>query len=275
VTRRFQQVDVFTDEIGLGNPVAVVVDGEHLSDHEMSRFAAWTNLSETTFLLPPTDAGADYRVRIFTPTEELPFAGHPTIGSCHAWLHAGGAPRSDSAIVQQCGVGLVRIERLDGRLAFATPPLIRSGPVDAPDLAAATIALGIDAADIVASSWVDNGPRWVGVRVSSPELLRSLRPNLEGVGFNIGAVALTGTADPAIEVRAFFFAGSTREDPVTGSLNGSLAQWMLGSGLLTAPYVASQGTALGRNGRVHVSEARGEIWIGGDAVTVIEGHVDL
>jgi len=277
--RRFKQVDVFTDRLGVGNPVAVVLDAEGLSDDQMTAFAAWTNLSETTFVLPPTDAEADYLVRIFTPTEELPFAGHPTIGTCHAWLEAGGVPKVDGRIVQQCGAGLVTLRHRAGRLAFATPPRYKSGPVEAEVLEQVFSDLGLDPAHVVATEWCDNGPGWVGVLVDSVDTLRSLTPTWSQVEVKAGVAALTpatNPTEPALEVRAFFAAGGSREDPVTGSLNGSLAQWLLANGTLQAPYVASQGTSMGRDGRVHIDEdADGSIWVGGAAVTGIDGTVEL
>lgn len=275
MARRFQQVDVFTDRLGYGNPLAVVLDADGLSEHAMARFAAWTNLSETTFVFPPTDPAADYLVRIFTPTQELPFAGHPTIGTCHAWLRAGGQPRSGGHIVQQCGVGLVTLRPIDGRLAFATPPLSRSGPVAPADLQDVMIALGVGESDVIDNAWIDNGPGWIGVRLDSVERLRALSPDLSGTEHKIGAVALTGSDDPAIEVRAFFYAGATREDPVTGSVNGSIAQWLIGDGTVSAPYTSSQGTSMGRDGRIYVHQDQDGIWIGGDAVTGIEGEVGV
>lgn len=273
--RRFRQVDVFTDKLGYGNPVAVVFDAEGLSDADMAIFARWTNLSETTFVLAPSEPAADYHVRIFTPTQELPFAGHPTIGTCHAWLGAGGVPLVDGEVTQQCGVGLVKLKRSGQRLRFATPPLIRSGAVAAGDLDQAVNAMGIDREHIIDSAWVDNGPGWLGVRLDHVDRLRGIAPDMGTVDFKIGAVALTGAEDPAIEVRAFFSAGGTREDPVTGSLNGSVAQWLLGNGTLTAPYTSSQGTSIGRDGRVYIDQDDEGIWIGGDAVTSIEGQVEL
>ena len=279
MTRAFKQVDVFTNSLGSGNPVAVVLDGHGLTNDDMTRFASWTNLSETTFVLPPTEPGADYHVRIFTPTMELPFAGHPTIGTCHAWLEAGGQPAAADRIVQQCGVGLVTLRRVDGRLAFETPPCRRSGPVD-DDLAASMLTdLGLAANQVLDMTWADNGPGWIGILVDSVETLRSLEPTWNRLDINPGVAARTGAEDPmapALEVRAFFYGGGTREDPVTGSLNGSLAQWLLGNGTLTAPYIASQGVSMGRNGRVYVSETTdGGIWIGGDAMTGIDGTVVL
>ncbi len=288
--RPFKQVDVFTAVPYKGNPVAVVFDADDLSDEEMQQFAHWTNLSETTFLLKPTDPDADYRVRIFTPGSELPFAGHPTIGTCHAWLEAGGVPTNEGTVVQECGVGLVRLRRSDNRLAFAAPDLIRGGPAGEDDIAKVCLILQIDRADVLDAQWCDNGPGWIAVRLASAEAVLALEPDFSavesydvgvvgpnpiGVIGKVGALASTG-GEPAIEVRAFFRAGGQpAEDPVTGSLNAALAQWLLADGTLSAPYVAAQGTALGRAGRVFVDQADGEIWVGGDAVTCVDGHVDI
>ena len=288
----------------MGNPLAVVVDAEGLTTDQMQRFASWTNLSETTFLLPPTSeraagaedaddaddaAGADYadyRVRIFTPDRELPFAGHPTIGSCQAWLDHGGVPRRRGVIVQECGAGLVTIRSSGGRLAFAAPPMVRSGPVSADDLAAACATLGIDPDSarkpVVDSNWVDNGPPWMAVLLRSAEEVLSLRPDTANPhGLFIGVVgphtpgAAPDNAD--YEVRALFpLRGRLVEDPVTGSLNASLGQWLTAAGHATAPYTASQGAALGRDGRIHIErDADGTIWVGGDTVTCIRGTVDI
>ena len=283
--RAFKQVDVFTAMPYRGNPVAVVLDASGLSDEDMQQFAHWTNLSETTFLLPPDDDAADYKVRIFTPGSELPFAGHPTIGSCHAWLEAGGTPQSDSTIVQECGVGLVTLRRSEGRLAFAAPPLIKSGPVDEVDIERVCQVLRVDRSAIVDAQWADNGPGWIAVKLASAQAVLAIEPDFGAVdSYDIGVVGPNPVGvvgehpggEVAIEVRAFFRAGGqAAEDPVTGSLNAALAQWLLGTGDLTAPYIASQGAALGRAGRVHVDEAGGEIWIGGDAVTCIDGQVAL
>jgi PhzF family phenazine biosynthesis protein len=275
VTRPFRQVDVFTTQAYRGNPVAVVHDAAGLDDATMARFANWTNLSETTFVLPPTNAKADYRVRIFTPVEELPFAGHPTLGTCHAWLEAGGKPRGD-VIVQECAAGLIAIRRDGDRLAFAAPPLIRTGPPDADLVQRAADALKIDRASIVDAEWVDNGPGWVGVLLQDAQAVLDLRPGF--VDFGLGVVGLYPPASPAaIEVRAFFPKdGSTVEDPVTGSLNASIAPWLIRTGRLTPPWIASQGTALGRMGRVHISQdGGGQIWVGGGTVTCIAGEVEL
>jgi PhzF family phenazine biosynthesis protein len=274
--RQFRQVDVFTDVPYQGNPVAVVLDGDGLSADEMQRFANWTNLSETTFLLPPTTPEADYRVRIFTPVLELPFAGHPTLGTCHAWHSSGAEPQRIDTTVQECAAGLIRIRTSGERLAFAAPPLVRSGPVDEAFVDRIVSALRLDRADILAAEWVDNGPGWVAVLLDSAEAVLAVKP--EPIDFDLGVVGLHPPGSPhAIEVRAFFPKdGATVEDPVTGSLNASLAQWLLGSGRLSAPYVAAQGTALGRAGRVHISrDDDGTIWVGGGTVTCISGDVEL
>lgn len=274
----FQQVDVFTAVAFKGNPLAVVVGGDRLTDRQMATIANWTNLSETTFLLTPTDPSADYRVRIFTPERELPFAGHPTLGSCHVWLATGSSPRRDH-IVQECGAGLVRIKRDGKRLAFAAPPLRRSGDV-APDvLARLAQALRIDSAAIKASQWVDNGPGWVAVMLSTRSEVLALRPDYPALdGQALGVVApwdadRDGT-DAHFEVRAFI-ATRAAEDPVTGSLNAGLGQWLIPAGLAPNGYIASQGTALGRAGRVHVARVGDDIWIGGDTVTCIEGKINV
>jgi PhzF family phenazine biosynthesis protein len=241
VQRPFRQVDVFTTEPYRGNPVAVVLDGSGLSTEQMRRFANWTNLSETTFVLPPTVDGADYRVRIFTPTLELPFAGHPTIGTCHAWLATDGAAHPRDLVVQECTAGLIQIRRSGERLAFAAPPLVRSGPVDEALVERIAAVLGIERTGIRAAEWVDNGPGWVAVLLADAGAVLALRPGPVG-DLDIGVVGPHPDGSPeAIEVRAFFPKdGATVEDPVTGSLNASLAQWLLGTGQLTAPYVASQ-----------------------------------
>ncbi len=275
--RRFSQLDVFTDRPYFGNPLAVVVDGDGLSDDEMRRFANWTNLSETTFLLPPTDPAADYRVRIFTPGTELPFAGHPTLGSCHAWLAHGGVPRRADRVVQECGVGLVEIEvGPDGELAFAAPPLLRGGSLDAADLAAAVDALGIEPGAVVDSAWVDNGPGWMAILLGSADEVLAIRPKPTDLKIGVVGPHPAG-ARHAYEVRAFFSEnGATFEDPVTGSLNASVAQWLIGSGRFAAPYLASQGAALGRAGEVAIScDVSGAVWVGGAVVTCIAGRVRL
>ena len=274
--RPFCQVDVFTTTPYRGNPVAVVVDGEGLTTDEMQRFAHWTNLSETTFVLAPSVTGADYQVRIFTPVSELPFAGHPTLGTCHAWLSASGNARRAGVIVQQCAAGLVPVRQTADGLAFAAPPLLRSGPVEEPLVEHVASVLGIDRAEILDAEWADNGPGWVAVLLASADAVLALRPGF--VDLEVGVVGPHPPGSPqAFEVRAFFPKdGATVEDPVTGSLNASLAPWLLRTGRASAPYVASQGTALGRSGRVHVSRGPdGTIWVGGGTVTCVTGQVEL
>ena len=288
--RPFQQVDVFTATPYLGNPLAVVLDGEGLSTEEMQRFTNWANLSEATFVLPPTPeghaAGADYRVRIFCPGRELPFAGHPTLGTCHAWLQAGGQPRATGRIVQECGVGLVTLRRDGEQLAFAAPPLVKNGPLAEDDVQLIARGLGVARDDIVAHAWCDNGPNWRGVMLRSAEQVLGLRPDgavLAGLDVGVvgprGKVGVVGASDAegiAFEVRAFFPGNNgLAEDPVTGSLNAALAQWLIGAGLAPSRYVASQGTALGRAGRVHVQQDGPQIWVGGHSVTCVRGEVRL
>jgi PhzF family phenazine biosynthesis protein len=276
VRRRFAQVDVFTDVPYLGNPVAVVLDGEGLDDRQMQSLAAWTNLSETTFVGPPTVDDADYAVRIFTPVRELPFAGHPTLGTCHAWLAAGGSSKQADVIVQECPAGLIPIRRIDGRLAFAAPPLLRSGPVDESLIADIAAALGIARGDVIDAQWVDNGPGWVAVLLSDADAVLAVRPSF--IDQDVGVVGPYPDGSPeAIEVRAFFPKdGAMAEDPVTGSLNASLAEWLQRTDRVAPTYVASQGTALGRAGRVHIArDDDGTIWVGGGTITCISGEVDL
>jgi PhzF family phenazine biosynthesis protein len=276
VARRFHQVDVFTTTPYRGNPVAVVLDGEGLTTGEMQTFARWTNLSETTFVLPPTVPDADYQVRIFTPVSELPFAGHPTLGTCHAWLAANGNAKRKDVIVQQCAAGLVRVRRTADGLAFAAPPLLRSGPVAEPIVEHIASVLGIGRAEVVDAQWADNGPGWVAVLLASADAVLALRPGL--VDLDLGVVGPYPPGSPqAFEVRAFFPQdGVTVEDPVTGSLNASLAQWLLETGRASAPYVASQGTVLGRLGRAHISrDPDGTIWVAGGTVTCVDGRVEL
>lgn len=277
-TRRFLQLDVFASGPLSGNPLAVVVDGDGLADATMARFANWTNLSETTFLLPPTDSAADYRVRIFTTTTELPFAGHPTLGSCHAWLAAGGRPRG-RYVVQQCTAGLVRVrQQSDGGLAFAAPPLKRKGPVDEAQLARVANWLRVPREHIVDHQWADNGPGWCAVMLASAEAVIALKPDFANMGHaNLGVVGpYPPGGEAAFEVRAFFPSPTgTQEDPVTGSLNAALAQWLIGSGRAGDRYVASQGTALGRRGRVRVERDGDDVWIGGDSTILVDGTVTL
>ena len=275
--RRFHQLDVFTAVPLKGNPLAVVHAAQGLPDDTLAAFARWTNLSETTFLLPPTDPAADYRVRIFTPGGELPFAGHPTLGSCHAWLAAGGVPREADLVVQECGVGLVRIRRSGGRLAFAAPPLRRSGPLDASLVQRIAAALGVARRDVLHHHWVDNGPGWCAVMLHSAAQVLACRPDAVLLGdIRLGVVGKQPAGhDAMFEVRAFVPSLGVGEDPVTGSLNASLAQWLIGAGLAPPIYTAVQGTALGRDGRVYVEQVNDTVWVGGDVAGCIEGTVRL
>ena len=306
-TRPFKQIDVFTATPYLGNPLAVVLDGEGLDDEALQRFARWTNLSETTFVLPPTEAGraagADYRVRIFTPGGELPFAGHPTLGTCHAWLEAAGTPRHEDVIVQECGVGLVRIRRRGQQLAFAAPILRRDEP-DGDLLAAAVQALGLQMRQVRAAQLLDNGPVWLGLLLDSPDTVLALEPDharLKDLGHKVGVASVNRSPDaiqliarssreakafaghdapsstePDLVVRAFAAPIGVNEDPVTGSLNASLAQWLIADGHLPPAYLAGQGECLGRLGRVHIErDAEGQVWVGGESVTCVAGTVTL
>jgi len=273
--RQFRQVDVFTTTPYLGNPLAVVLGAEGLSTGQMRQFANWTNLSETTFVLAPENDKADYRVRIFTPSLELPFAGHPTLGSCHAWLEAGGHPRQSGVVVQECEAGLVTIRHDDEGLRFAAPPLLRSGPVDESLAKHIAYILGIRRDEIVDLQWADNGPGWIAVLLESAEKVLALRPGLTDLDLGVAGPYPPGSP-AAFEVRAFTpKLGMTDEDPVTGSLNASLAQWLLATGRAQAPYVVWQGAVLGRQGQVRISaDADGTVWVGGGVVTCISGTVE-
>ena len=284
--RPFRQVDVFTDIPYRGNPLAVVLDGTGLSDAQMQHFARWTHLSETTFLLPPESDAGDYRVRIFTPGGELPFAGHPTLGSCHAWLEAGGKPRSREFIVQECKIGPVRIRREGSRLAFAAPPLQRSAPAPAL-LAQVAQALQLKASQVIAAQTLDNGPVWLGLLLDSPRTVLALSPDhlqLKQLDCKVGVAAVypePSPSGPHLEVRAFAAPIGIAEDPVTGSLNASLAQWLIADGHLPARYLAAQGACLERAGRIYIgcepsgAKRPGQVWVGGDSVTCISGSVRL
>lgn len=276
----FRQVDVFSAEPWLGNPLAVVHDADGLSEEQMARFARWTNLSETTFLCAPTDTRADYRVRIWTTTGELPFAGHPTIGSAHAWLEAGGVPRGD-VVVQECGAGLVDVRR-SPRLGFAAPALRRSGPVEAEMRARVLTGLAVDEAAVHEMAWIDNGPGWIGVDLGSAEAVLDVVPDI--TAFADLKVTVLGRWDAAhaadlgadVEVRAFYADGREfGEDPVTGSANAGLGQWLIGTGALPPSYTARQGSVIGREGRVRIEADADQVWVSGDAVTRIVGEVDL
>ena len=285
VERRFSQLDVFTTVPLRGNPLAVVHDAAGLSDHQMADIARWTNLSETSFLLPPDDVQADYKLRIYTPGGELPFAGHPTLGSCHAWLAAGGVPRDAGTVVQQCGVGLVRV-RHDGdaahgaghaRLAFAAPALRRSGPVEATLRAQVVAALGLPDTALRQLEWIDNGPGWMAALLPDAATVLALQPDFAAMaGLTLGVIgAYPAGSECQFEVRAFVPGLGVREDPVTGSLNAGLAQWLIGAGLAPDHYVAAQGAALGRAGRVFVDREGADIWIGGAVCAVVSGTIKL
>jgi len=280
MNRGFRQVDVFGEEPCTGNPVAVVLDAEGLDDETLRRFSVWSNLSECTFVLPPTIAGADYRVRIFSLSRELPFAGHPTLGTARAWLDAGGRPATPGRVMQECAAGLIPI-RIDGDLlAFSGPPRVRSGAVDAATLAAVSAILGVSEDQVVDAEWLDNGPGWVGVLLENADTVLGLRPDASRHPgrWDIGVVGEhPAGADTRFEVRAFFTDGTEplREDPVTGSLNAAAAEWLLATGRATAPYLAAQGTAMGRRGRVHITSEGDTIWVGGRADVVLSGTADL
>lgn len=275
--RRFHQLDVFTATALLGNPLAVVHDADGLDDAAMAAFARWTNLSETTFLLPPVHPGADYRVRIFTPGGELPFAGHPTLGSCRAWLDAGGRPRQDDVVVQECEVGLVRVRRDGDRLAFAAPPLRRTGPLEPALVERIARGLGVQASAVINHQWVDNGPGWCAVMLSTAAEVLALRPDFSIIpDLKLGVVGpQPAGSDTLFEVRGFVPSIGVPEDPVTGSLNAGLAQWMTSAGLAPSRYVVAQGTALGRAGRIFIDRTDHDVWIGGHVVTVVAGTVTL
>ncbi|PWD51052.1 phenazine biosynthesis protein PhzF [Serinibacter arcticus] len=286
MSRPFRQVDVFGSGPFTGNPLAVVLDADGLTTEEMQRISAWTNLSECTFVLPPTTEGADYRVRIFSLTTELPFAGHPTLGTARAWLEAGGVPHESGRIVQECGIGLVTVRDGGDHLAFAAPPLLRSGPVSPEHLVDVAAVLGVAVDEVVEARWIDNGPGWVGVLLRDAAAVLALEPDgaRRPGGWAIGVVGAHGAgaadgdaagSDAAIEVRAFFTdgLGPLIEDPVTGSLNASVAQWLLETGRLEAPYTAAQGTRVGRRGRVRVTRDAGGVWIGGASVVAISGEI--
>ncbi|WP_423920569.1 PhzF family phenazine biosynthesis protein [Frigoribacterium sp. 2-23] len=284
-SRDFAQVDVFSAVPYLGNPVAVVLDADGLSDDDMAAFARWTNLSETTFVLPPT-GDADYRLRIFTPGGELPFAGHPTLGSAHAWLEAGGTPRAavgtststHATIVQECLAGLVELRVADGGLAFQAPPTRRSGPVDESDLARVSAALGVERGDIVAHQWVDNGPGWLAVELGSAAAVTALEPHLTEVDdLMIGVLgAHPDGSGFAYEVRGFCPAIGVREDPVTGSLNAAIAQWLRREDRAPESYRNTQGRRVGRDGVISITTGSdGSTWVGGVSTTCIRGVVAI
>jgi PhzF family phenazine biosynthesis protein len=266
--RRFAQVDVFGAVPLYGNPVAVVLDGEGLSDAEMAAIARWTNLSETTFVLPPTDRGADYRVRILTPSSELDFAGHPTLGTCHAWLEAGGAPSASDVVVQQSAAGLVRVRR-GVRLAFAAPPSTRAAPA-AETIAAVADALAIQPGSVLRSSVLDNGTDWLAIELAGRDEVLAIEPDHLALR-SLPKVGVVAADDEGLVARAFAASAGVPEDPVTGSLQASVAQWLMDEGRVPSSYIASQGTCIGRDGQVHVGRDGDGVWIGGATVSVIEG----
>lgn len=277
---RFSQVDVFTDTLTLGNPVAVVHDAGGLDESTMQAFARWTNLSETTFLLPATQAGADYRLRVFTPGGELPFAGHPTLGSARAWLAAGGVPANPGTVVQECAVGLVPIrldEAVPGRAAFAAPPLRRSGPVDDATRERLTRAVGVPADRVQAAQWVDNGPGWAALLLATAQDVLDARADRDLIGAQaVGLVAPHPAGGPAdVEVRAFHPGVGVQEDPVTGSLAAGLGQWLTSAGLLPDRFTIRQGTVLGRRGLIRIARDGEQVWVGGDTVLGVQGTVAL
>ncbi|MFJ5695440.1 PhzF family phenazine biosynthesis protein [Arthrobacter sp. NPDC093125] len=273
----FTQVDVFAPGPKPGNPVAVVHDADALSTEQMQSFANWTNLSETTFLLKPTDPGADYRLRIFTPRAELPFAGHPTLGSAHAWLENAGRPHNEGQLVQECGAGLVSIRQHGPDLAFAAPPLRRSGPVEQAVLDQALSGLGIGPEQVLGSNWVDNGPGWLGIRMASAQEVLALKPDFAAMGdLLVGVIGPFGGDGPAdFEVRAFAPGVDVPEDPVTGSVNAGLAQWLFAQGQVDGSYTVRQGTVLGRGGQLNIAREGDIIWVGGASRTVIRGRVSF
>jgi len=276
-SRPFAQVDVFSPVPLFGNPVAVVLDGEGLASDDMQAFARWTNLSETTFVLAPTAPEADYRLRIFTPGGELPFAGHPTLGSCHAWLHSGQTPLNRRDVVQECGIGLVHL-RVEGEsIAFDAPHLRRSGEATEEESEQAITSLGVDRKQVLGVRWVDNGPGWLGVLLDSADTVLGLKPDFGAMGDAKIGVAGRHNSDGAAdwEVRAFVPSLGIPEDPVTGSLNAGLARWFLDEDIVHGPYTVRQGTALGRDGRITVRPEGERIWVGGPSTTVITGNVTL
>ncbi|MBX9410573.1 PhzF family phenazine biosynthesis protein [Pseudomonas baetica] len=275
----FKQVDVFSQIALKGNPLAVVFGADALSDQCMAAFASWTNLSETTFILEPQDPRADYRVRIFTTLSELPFAGHPTLGTCHAWLEAGGVPKGND-IIQECGVGLVRIRREGAELAFLAPPLLRSGPVEAEVMTRVQRGLGLSGDAIVRAQWVDNGAGWLAVMLKDRQQVLTLQPDhSQMLGLAVGVIAPWNPErdgdEAQFEVRAFISGDGMPEDPATGSLNAGIAQWLLDEGMAPDAYTVSQGLSMGRAGRIRISRLGDEIWVGGSVVTCIAGQLTL
>ncbi|WP_151483285.1 PhzF family phenazine biosynthesis protein [Streptomyces albicerus] len=271
--RSFAQVDVFTEVPYLGNPVAVVLDGAGMTDRDMARLAQWTNLSETTFVVPPASDEADYGLRIFTPGGEIPFAGHPTLGSAHAWLEAGGTPKKPGELTQECGLGLVQVRLASDGLGFRAPALRRSGPLDDAHLDRIARGLRIARTRIVGHQWVDNGPGWAAVQLASAEEVLALEPDEQHMReLTLGVIGAHPEGSPVqFEVRAFALPQGVREDPVTGSLTAGLAQWLIGQGMAPRGFRVGQGTRLGRQGVLTVEAEGQDIWVGGASVTCVRG----
>ena len=280
MNKPYKTVDVFTQEAFSGNPLAVIFNADDLSTEDMQHITQWMNLSETVFLQKPVHPEADYKVRIFTLTQELPFAGHPTLGSCHAWLENGGESKSNDYIMQECGAGLIKIKRDQKNLAFGAPPMIRSGVVSEDDLSMASRILGIKKNEIKASNWIDNGPGWMGILLHSAEQVLNLEPKSNPEDhFDIGVIGMYPEGSECqLELRALFNNqnGSLVEDPVTGSLNASTAQWLMSTGHAADSYIASQGTCMQRKGRVYLSkDSMGVVWVGGHSTTRVNGKINL
>jgi PhzF family phenazine biosynthesis protein len=277
-SRVFTQVDVFSATPYLGNPVAVVLDGTDVTDQEMQRLARWTNLSETTFVLPPTAPEADYRLRIFTPRGELPFAGHPTLGAARAWLDNGGKPQHTERIVQECAAGLIAVRCSEGALSFAAPPLVRQGPLDEEFVDQIVLAFGIERGRVLSHQWVDNGPGWAVLRLPTAEEVLALEPDLALIPTAmVGAVgAYPAGSEHAFELRTFAPRVGVPEDPVCGSMNASVGQWLTATGAAPFTYRVSQGARVGRAGTVEITaEADGTVWVGGASISRIRGTITL
>ncbi|MDF1489039.1 PhzF family phenazine biosynthesis protein [Tessaracoccus caeni] len=273
LSRRYAQVDVFSPTPYLGNPVAVILDAEGLDTEYMQRIARWTNLSETTFVLPPTTSEADYRLRIFTPKGELPFAGHPTLGSARAWLHHGGLPHTEGRIVQECAAGLITLRHDDDLLSFAAPPLLRTGPLDDAHLARIVAAYGTNADQVIGHQWVDNGPGWAVIQLATADEVLALQPDLSQIpDAMVGAIgAYPEGSRHAFELRSFAPGVDVPEDPVCGSMNASVAQWLTSTGQAPAHYTVSQGTCLGRAGEITITVDGDAVWVGGATTVCFSG----
>ena len=267
----FFEIDVFATGAFTGNPLAVICGADGLSGEQMQQIASWTNFSETTFLIEPTNPEADYRVRIFTPAEEYAFAGHPTLGTARAWLELGNRPRNQGRVIQECGVGNVEVRIEGDSLAFATPPLRRDDQLSLEEKDEVCETFGVEKQLLVSAAFGDNGPGWKLALLDGLEALRALEKPAD-CGLKVAFAALTGGKDPAYELRAFT---PTFEDPVTGSANGAMAQWLRGRGDVPERYTVSQGTALGRDGRVEITDDGSDIWVGGRAQVRVRGTLDV